>query len=292
MGRKHNIITDELGNRTIKNIIEAAFKRVFFLVVACAIAFNSYGFGRQQHTGDMQRVFPFEWDNDKIIELYYLVNDYLDKPNDTNTGKPTLIAEHPKFGKMTFGNHRIWYHWGFNVNPRNFTPLKEAVERNIKKGVITETDAKEFWDILLKEVGRRNRYLMNKATEILGYGKLGSISAIQRAQANAFVTILYSIHLLGDHQGKILNVMSDRNAVYADIYNAIDNLAGREAYNVERAKSIKKELRKHQDSPADFINAMERRFTPFILSLKGPMYNYKQKFEKMGYKLKSCRCSL
>lgn len=106
MDKKHNI-TDELGNRTIKNIIEAAFKRVFFLVVACAIAFNSYGFGRQQHTGDMQRVFPFEWDNDKIIELYYLVNDYLDKPNDTNTGKPTPIAEHPKFGKMTFGNHRI-----------------------------------------------------------------------------------------------------------------------------------------------------------------------------------------
>lgn len=274
----------------MKDVVRIIIKKAVLTVAAIAVAFNAGAFGRQQHTGDMQRVFPFEWDNDKIIELYYLVNDYLDKPNDTNTGRPRPIAEHPKFGKMTFGNHRIWYHWGFNVNPLNFAPLKDAVKKNIKQGVITESDAKEFWDILLKEVGRRNRYLMNKAAEILGYGELGSISAVQRSQANAFVTILYSIHLLGDHQGKILNVISELKAVYADIYNAIDNLAGRDTYNIERAKSIKKELRKHQDSPADFINEMEKRFTPFILSLKGPMYNYRQKFEKMGYRLKKCQC--
>jgi hypothetical protein len=80
--------------------------------------------------------------------------------------------------------------------------------------------------------------------------------------------------------------MIDLKGVYGDIYNAIDNLAGRNRTNVSKARELKKELRTVQHDPIVYLNKMEQLFTPFLLTLDGPLYNYKEKFEKLGYKLK------
>lgn len=241
-----------------------------------------------EHARDMKRIYPFVdcQHNEKVIAFYSLVNKYIDRPNDRNTGRPDPIKQHPKFSNMKFGNHRIWYHWGFNRDPKKFVPLVSAVNNNIEKGVISESDVVEFWDCLIHDVSRRNRYLMNRAGELFGYQSLGSISSSQRQQLNAFVTLLYSIHLLGDHQTTITDLMIDLKSVYGDIYNAIDNLAGRNRTNVSKARELKKELRTVQHDPIVYLNKMEQLFTPFLLTLDGPLYNYKEKFEKLGYKLK------
>lgn len=248
-----------------------------------------FGFSGEHHVRDMKRIFPFVdcHSNEKIIAFYSLVNNYLDSPNDRNTGKPDPIKDHPKFNNMKFGNHRIWYHWGFNTDPKKFVPLVNVVNSNIENGIISESDLEEFWDCLINDVRKRNRYLMNRAAKIFGYGSLGTISQSQRRQLNAFVTILYSIHLLGDHQTIITDVMFDLKGVYGDIFNAIDDLAGRRnRANVLKARKLKKEFRIVQHDPKIFLDKMEEEFTPFLLALDGPLYNYKEKFEKLGYKLK------
>jgi len=259
---------------------------IIFFVLAPTITFALSG---KEHAFDMKRIYPFVdcVSNKKVIDFYSLVNEYLDKPNDINTGKPNPIANHPKFNKMKFGNHRIWYHWGFNTDPKKFSPLVEAVNRNIENGIIDESDVEEFWECLISDVRRRNRYLMNCAAEIFGYKSLGSISQNQRRQLNAFVTVLYSIHVLGDHQGVITDVMSDLSRVYGDIYNAIDDLAGKNRANVSKARELKKQLRAQQHDPKVFLDKMEEKFTPYILALDGSLYNYKEKFERLGYKLKN-----
>lgn len=257
----------------------------FFCVLFPIITFALPGI---VHARDMKRIFPFVDcpSNGEIIAFYSLVNKYIDSPNDRNTGKPNPIADHPKFSKIKFGNHRIWYHWGFNKDPKRFTPLVDAVNSNIENCEISESDVEEFWSLLKKDIGLRNRSLMNKAAEIMGYQSLGSISSDQRKQLNAFVTLLYSIHLLGDHQTSMTSIMYDLKGVYGDIYNAIDDLAGRNMANVLKARQFKKELRTKQLNPENFLDMMEENFSLFILTLDGPLYNYKERFERLGYTLK------
>lgn len=243
----------------------------------------------------MQKIYPFAKSNKQIIAYYNLINDYIDHPY-IELGKsvemkganerPRSIALHPKFSKMSFSNHRIWYHWGFNTNPRKYTPLVEIVNKNIAEGKLSPSDVDEFWNLINKDRGERNRKLMNETTKIFGYPDIRSISSIQREQVNAFVTILYSIHLLGDHQTSKVDVISDLEAIYRDIYNAIDNLGGKDKKNRTKAKEIKSKLRITENDPKLFLDKMEKEFSPFLLSLDGSLYNYKAKFEKMGYKLK------
>ena len=263
-------------------------KKSLLFIIILLFPTVTFALSGVEHARDMKRIFPFVdcHSNKKVIAFYTVVNKYLDSPNDRNTGRPDPIKDHPKFGKMKFGNHRIWYHWGFNRDPKRFAPLVNAVHNNIENGVISENDVPEFWDCLIKDVSKRNRYLMNRAAKIFGYGELGSISSSQRQQLNAFVTLLYSIHILGDHQTTITDVMIDLKGVYGDIYNAIDNLAGRNRANVLKAREVKKVLRTVQHNPKLFLDKMEGELTPYILALDGPLYNYKDKFEKLGYKLK------
>lgn len=263
-------------------------KRYYLFILSLLLPLFVFALSGKEHANDMKRIYPFVdcQRNEKIIDFYSLINNYLDSPNDRNTGRPDSIRYHPKFGKMKFGSHRIWYHWGFNTDPKRFAPLVNAVNSNIENGVISESDVDEFWNCLMNEVSRRNRFLMNRAAEIFGYKSIGSISQSQRSQLNAFVTILYSIHLLGDHQTTITDVMVDLKSVYGDIYNAIDNLAGRNRANILKARHIKKELRTVQHDPVIYLDKMEDSFSSFLLALDGSFYNYKEKFEKMGYVLK------
>lgn len=111
----------------------------------------------------MKRIYPFVdcQSNEKVIAFYSVVNKYIDSPNDRNTGRPDTIKSHLKFSKMKFGNHRIWYHWGFNRDPKKFAPLVTAVNNNIEKGVISESDLDEFWDCLILDAN------ISKARELM-----------------------------------------------------------------------------------------------------------------------------
>ena len=272
-------------NYTSKEII------LFILLISITGSLSAHGIER--HTHDMKRIFPFvptDLKNKEIIDFYYTVNafiDYRSFPSDERkVGRPLCIAEHPNFGKMKFANHRIWFHWGFNKDPKKFNPLVRLVDQNVEQGIIRESDKADFWQVIIQEVSKRNRYLMNQWSKILGYGELGSMSSAMRSQSNAFVTILYSIHLIGDHQTKLKDIMLDINSVYGDVYNAIDNLAGRSKENRARANVIKKKLQKVQYDPGKYLDVLEQEFTPFLYSLEGGIYDYKKTFIKLGFVLK------
>lgn len=250
-----------------------------------------------EHLADMKRVMPFEdvEQNRRVFKFFRLMNSYIDRPGQAPGTKfdreaykrPAVIAEHPKFGNIRWeGKHRIWYHWGFNTDPRQFPPLVNSLNSAIDQGVITKDDLPEFWRLMTEESAKRNRFLLNQGANAFGYGQLGSITAQQRRQLNGWVTVIYSVHILGDYQTEDTDVLAPLGRVYADINNAIDNLAGKDAGNVEKAKIIKAALKKSQSSPGRYLDALGREFSPFILSLKGEGYDYRTRLKGLGYVLK------
>lgn len=267
------------------------------LLLCINIVFVSHAKSGVEHVADMKRVMPFEdvEQNRRVFKFFRLMNQYIDRPGQSPGTKfdreaykrPTFVAEHPKFGNIRWeGKHRIWYHWGFNTDPRQFPPLVNSLNSAIDQGIITKDDVPEFWRLMTDEISKRNRFLLNQGANAFGYGQLGSITAKQRRQLNGWVTIIYSVHILGDYQTDDTEVLAPLSRVYADISNAIDNLAGKDAGNVEKAKIIKAALKKSQSSPERYLDALEREFTPFILSLKGEGYDYKTRLKGLGYVLK------
>ena len=270
---------------------------LFFLTICLLIPINGFALGGKEHAADMQRIMPFAESakNKKVTDFYRRVNEFLDFPyvqpgqkhDKSQPKRPKFVVEHPKFSQIRWqGKHRIWFHWGFNTDPRKFSPIVNSLNQAVQDGVITQQDVEEFWSMMNIEISRRNRTLMNEGAKVFGFGELGTISAQQRKQLNGLVTILYSIHVIGDHKTADKDIIAPLSRVYADVSNAIDNIAGKEAANFEKAKELKKQLRTAQSSPDAYLDVLERGFTPFILSLSGEGYNYKLRFKKLGYVLK------
>ena len=74
--------------------------------------------------------------------------------------------------------------------------------------------------------------------------------------------------------------------IIKSVYQAIDNLAGNEAENIQKAKTLKSELARYDDSPENFLAAMKTLIPDYILSLKGGIYDIQSKCIRLGYKIK------
>lgn len=269
-------------------------RKYLLLLVCCFWAVGASALSGREHWADMQRIFPFDEvsANKPVLTFYRRVNTYLDNPYiqpgerhvKGSPKRPKFIVDHPKFSQIHWrGKHRIWFHWGFNTDPRKFTPIVESLQDAVSEGIIGEADVTEFWSLMNDEISRRNRALMNEGAKVFGFGELGTISAAQRRQLNGFVTMLYSIHILGDHQTTDHDIIVSLNRLYADIYSAIDNIAGKQPQNYQKAKELKKQLKPYEKDPKAFLDALQRYFSPFLMSLSGEGYNYKAKFRSLGY---------
>ena len=100
-----------------------------------------------------------------------------------------------KFDWFTWGSygHRLLFHWGFNADPKSYTPLVKQVRSCLKGRPDTREQEQKFFSYLTANVqSRRNRELINAVTSVTGI-------PTARGYANAVATILYDVHLLGDY---------------------------------------------------------------------------------------------
>lgn len=273
------------------------YKPIIVLLFFSLVPFlNCFGKGGDGHLYDMKRIMPFDENdpvaNKKIFDFFKMVNEYLDNadfPSRTiRTGHPAFIKNTPELKYMKFANHRIWFHWGFNKDPKKFQPLTRIIKRNIAEDKLKADHEYIFWKSLMGEISRRNKFLMDEWAKISGYSGLSVLSRRQRRQSNAFITLLVSIHLLGDHTTSEIGVIINRKALYGEINNAIDNLAGKSSIkNRQAANSLKNKLHSVEGDPNKYLDKLSIEFTPFLFSLEGIGYNYKRKFEAQNYKMKA-----
>ena len=149
---------------------------LFFLAICLLFPIHTFALGGREHTADMQRVFPFAESakNKKVTDFYRRVNEFLDFPyvqpgekhDKSDPKRPLFVAEHPKFNQIQWqGRHRIWFHWGFNTDPRKFPPIVNSLNQAVQDGVINQQDVAQFWSLMNIEISRRNRTLMNEGAK-------------------------------------------------------------------------------------------------------------------------------
>ena len=268
-------------------------RHVYIFLISLLIPFLCVAKSGQEHINDMIDVYPFKVNKgDRIYHFFECVNAAIDygefnPQQQIKTPKKPTFLKQPPFQNTTWANHRIWYHWGFNANVRLFAPLTALVEKNIANGSMRKEDTELFYSNLYKEIGKRNNELMRQAASVLGYPANGWSSAM-RDQINAFVSIPYAVHLLGDRfeQYTTTSVMQPMEDIIKSVYRAIDNLAGKELENIQNAKRIKNELARSTDTPEEFLNAMKRLIPEYMLSLRGGIYDINKKCQQLSYNIK------
>lgn len=121
------------------------------------------------------------------------------------------LKEAMKPANFTWGTytHRLFFHWGFNEDPRNSKALQECMSAATSDPRIIERG----YQCITKEQARRNRAM------ILAVGRL---SAAQRKHLTAVATILYNTHIIGDYIEGTLgsqSAMISLDKVVEDIIN-------------------------------------------------------------------------
>lgn len=266
-------------------------KRICILLACLLIPFAIYAKGGKEHVQDMIDVYPFKVQDGDIIHIFFECvqaaidyGEFNPKYQEKKTSNPLFLKSHP-FEHTRWKNHRIWYHWGFNANVRLFPPLTSMVNENIERGLMKEEDRELFYQCLYKEIGKRNKELMRLAAEIFGYPSSGWSNAM-REQLNAFVSIPYAVHLLGDRfeQFSETSIVQSMDDIVKSVYKAIDDLAGSE--NVQQAKELKNILSSSEKTPEEFLAALKNYLPKYMLSLKGGIYDINKLCRKKDYKIK------
>lgn len=267
---------------------------VIIMGVVCSLP--SYAKEGNEHFNDMQSIFPFSTSSKhaRVYDLYYTINSYLDEPNwvENNLKRPSCIVNDKVFSTIQFKNHRIWFHWGLSDPQfpskslaKKFSPLVSIVNEKLTR----YDDRERFWALVCKEEHERLQVLFQKAVLAFGYNP-NSLYDIQRDQIWALTTILYSIHLLGDHTTSEYKIIRDEIDLREDIYSSIRTLAGPK--NRQKANDLISFLKKTAPisdigrgtmncSAQKFLEAMKDKkhgFSQFILSCNGFGYDYKSRF--------------
>ena len=92
----------------------------------------------------------------------------------------------PQYTRGRIG-HRLFFHWGFNQNPRHFTPLI----RQLKDCDLDEEAVDKVCDMIISEQRKRNRNIIDSVSSTTG---------IMGPNARGLATILYNVHLLSDYK--------------------------------------------------------------------------------------------
>lgn len=278
-------------------------RRFLFVCILVLLPLSGFSKSGKAHFDDMQDIFPFVQvsANDRVLDLYHTVNSYLDEPNwvETELKRPHMVVADSLFSTLKYGNHRVWYHWGLDKGvyggkylAREHHSLSKVMKKNLPDDAVRE----RFWKALQAEDLGRLKEVVGKAYSSLGFGKQSG--KLPDDRLFAFVQVLYSIHVMGDHTTKLYTVLRPEKDLRQDIYSAVRTIGGAEnralaekfiSY-LERTAPESDVSRGTEDGSAQkFIDAMKDRrngFSNFVLKCKGKGYDYRTLFYKSGLVLK------
>jgi hypothetical protein len=127
-----------------------------------------------------------------------------------------------KWGLYT---HRIFFHWGFNGDPRKSPALKECIDNCVQEERIRE----QMWKIVLDEQGRRNKRMMSEVDRSTTYiGADGRQKGFAKREVhNGIAALAYDVHIIGDYiEGKDvpMKALVSLQGTQNDIIKAMQNI--------------------------------------------------------------------
>jgi len=228
------------------------------------------------HEADAYSVFPFERSN-SISDWFEAVHKTIDYPYNAYF-KGLRDAPHTNFSWGSYG-HRLFFHWGFNGRP--WTP--QIQERVDLCGWDKQTIGL-FQKKLIDEQARRNKIIMTATSEALHLGMSGQL----REYSNAFASILYDTHLLGDYTTTRIEPLLNLNAIIDDIKTALFRKlkGGNEALRINKLlENTKKQYPNSRIRAAKVLQLLQKEVPGLILSAQDGYF--RRHFQGCGLQLRS-----
>lgn len=271
----------------------------FFCILLFAVSF-AFSKDKGGHSNDMWSIFPFDKsahaENYNIQEFYKDINSFIDycaypapTENDaTYRWECSSLQELLKDSRYKdidyncrWGNHRIWFHWGFFNSSKDSKEVNQKINRSSCQQAIkaASIDVNKEMDLLFE---KRKRHLMKQWDAVFGTPKCQSMS---RKKKEAFVSLLYSIHILGDYTNIQLAELQPKFDLYKSIRNDILTIGDHSAMAKKFLEKIGLESLR-TPSAAELLDNLSKEFTPFLYDLATEGKNYISAFGEK-YKLKS-----
>ena len=157
------------------------------------------GHDGKTHISDMLAVLPFGTEHsvkgDSIYNLCESVQNFIDQSGQY----PPFIKNIPQFSRLSFENHRLFMHWGFNSSPRDFSRLADDfIEIYYNQGRLSDTDVDLFWSNLENFWNSERDKVIQEACMAFYGENRRYIFVGKEEKVKAFLTILYCTHILGD----------------------------------------------------------------------------------------------
>jgi hypothetical protein len=201
------------------------------------------------HSGDITRVLGIDLSRagsySKIEKLTSIFAEQIDSIADASNLLRQIQTVAPKFSWSKY-THRLFFHWGFNQDPRNSTKLNEQILAATEKPAEQEI----IWRIILQEQGRRNSKMKDGVSKNLSSDGKAKAS-LTRKEINAIAAICYDTHILGDYiEGSEFAVQAlvSLQWLLGDIINASRDL---ECSDYKILNDFKKHLNKAYHSSSD-----------------------------------------
>lgn len=276
--------------------LEKIANKLLICLLAVCLAIPSLAHPQSwQHIMEMYSVLPFATDREgNVVEANFPIRIWLDTItreliDDYNRveikeyGGLTFYAYlQQEFDfKLSFGNHRVLFHWGYNANPWN-----DELEKYVINNKWEEDKIKQFKGALIREQQRRNRIANSQAEKVLGFASKGK----EAGWANGILSIVYDVHLLGDYtlgDNKNFKGVTNPSKVAGDIINSIRRIDNSNS-STKMIEMIRKATSEYSDQHllADkLIEILQKEMPRFLLSAnEGAL---KQRFKDMGYKIRT-----
>lgn len=179
--------------------------RLFILFIALFIYCNeAWAKGCSGHKKDWYDCFGIE-DKSSQDVLEKCFNEFCKQIDDIDDFYGKFKEKHRKFSRGKWG-HRLFFHWGFNMNPRESRVFKEQLDRC----GLSDEEKESIWQDVITEQSHRNTKMINAVRNTTG---------LPREQSSALATIIYDIHILGDYGGTLLEPLLEPYKIKNDIKN-------------------------------------------------------------------------
>ncbi len=274
--------------------LEKVGKRLLISLMAFLLSWIAASHPKSyMHVMEMYSVLPFAADEGgNAVEANFPIREMLQKITEE------LIDEHNRievaeyggrtfyaylrdeygFG-LSFGNHRLLFHWGYNANPWN-----DELDNYVIKHKWDCNKIDRFKGALINEQRRRNAIANKEAEKVFGFASGGK----EARWANSIIAIVYDVHLLGDYtedDNKNFAGVTKPSKVAGDIINSIRNIEDSRTSRrlIESIRKATAECSDQHKLASRLIYILQKDLPDFLLVANNGAL--KMKFERKGFKL-------
>ena len=171
------------------------------LLLVCAASMATAKTG-SEHVADMCAVFGVCGDHPRLLPLFRTITSEMDSAR-TGRQKYTMNQRmknvEPSFEWGAY-THRLFFHWGFNGDPKESEALKDKINSSTEDPERRE----RLWKVVMDEHKNRNRRMKKAAKDAVSYtGTDGKQKGVAKPAINGIAALAYDTHILGDYiEGK------------------------------------------------------------------------------------------